>query len=116
MEGMVDPCLLSVYLESKKRLLYLCEGSVMNTLKSVFWDYPEFTDEQNLRRVLSESLSREDRRMYFWIMCRFLEHGRVVDAMRFFSIEEIARHLSDLRLTPYASAKWQRLIEVYHAA
>jgi hypothetical protein len=88
----------------------------MNTLKSVFWDYPEFTDEQNLRRVLAESLSQEDRRMYYWIMCRFLEHGRAVDAMRFFSVEEIARTLSLLLLTPYSSAKWKRLIEVYYAA
>jgi hypothetical protein len=84
-------------------------------LKSAFWDYPELADEQHLRQVLSENRAREDRRMYHWIMCRFLEHGRAVDAMRFFSMEEIAAHLSLLRLTPYASAKWRRLIEVYSA-
>jgi hypothetical protein len=89
---------------------------MMNTLKSVFWDYPELADEQHLRQVLAENRSREDRRMYCWIMCRFLEHGRAVDAMRFFSMEEIAMHLSLLRLTPYASSKWQRLMEVYRAA
>lgn len=88
----------------------------MNTLKSAFWDYPEFTDEEALRRILEESRSLEDRRMYSWIMTRFLEHGRAVDAMRFFTIEEIAGQLSTLRLTPYTSAKWQRLVEVYRAA
>lgn len=87
----------------------------MNPLKSVFWDYPEFTDEGHLLQVLSENRSREDQRMFAWIMRRFLEHGRAVDAMRFFSVEEIAIHLSHLRLTPYALAKWQRLIEVYRA-
>ena len=88
----------------------------MNTLKSAFWDYPEFADEKYLRRILEENRTLEDRRMYCWIMRRFLEHGRAVDAMRFFSIQEIAAHLSLLRLTPYAAAKWQRLAEVYRAA
>ena len=88
----------------------------MNTLKSAFWDYPELTEEQHLRQVLEENRFLEDRRMYCWIMSRFLEHGRAVDAMRFFSLEEIAQHLSLLRLTPYTLAKWQRLIEVYRAA
>lgn len=88
----------------------------MSTLKSVFWDYPDLTDERYLRQVLAENRPREDRRMYYWIMRRFLEHGRAIDAMQFFSIEEIALHLNHLRLTQYASAKWQRLIEVYRAA
>jgi hypothetical protein len=88
----------------------------MNPLKSVFWDYPEFTEEQHLLEILSENRFREDQRLYSWILSRFLEHGRAVDAMRYFTIEEIALHLSQLRLTPYSSAKWQRLIEVYHAA
>ena len=88
----------------------------MNTLKSVFWDYPELTSEQHLRQVLAENRSGEDRTVYFWIMHRFLEHGRAVDAMQFFSLDEIAMHLSHLRLTQYTSTKWQRLVEVYRAA
>jgi hypothetical protein len=82
----------------------------MNYLKAVFWDYPEFADKNVLEaRLRTESKSD----LYFWIMMRFLEHGRVVDTLHYFKIEEIAQSLSKLRLTSYASRKWKRLIEVY---
>jgi len=87
----------------------------MNTLKSVFWEYPELTDEQHLRQVLEENRTREDRRMYLWILRRFLEYGRAADTFRFFSNEEIAASLNILRLSAYSSAKWHRLMEVYRA-
>jgi hypothetical protein len=87
----------------------------MNTLKSVFWEYPEFAEEQYLGQVLQRCRDVGDREMYRWIMRRFLEHGRAVDALRFFSIDEVASNLDNLRLSEYSAKKWQRLAEVYHA-
>jgi hypothetical protein len=87
----------------------------MNTLKSVFWEYPDFTDEQNLRQVLQRCRSASDRRMFLWIMRRFLEYGRVVDALKFFSMNEITENCDHLRLSRYSLKKWRRLGEVYGA-
>ncbi len=87
----------------------------MNTLKSVFWEYPEFAEEQYLRQVLQKCRAVGDWEMYRWIMRRFLEHGRAVDVLRFFSIDEIVSNLDHLRLSEYSAKKWQRLGEVYHA-
>ena len=87
----------------------------MNTLKSVFWEYPEFAEEQHLRQALERCRAAADRRMYLWIMRRFLEYGRAVDALRFFSIDEVASNLEKLRLTDYSAKKWRRLAEVYRA-
>jgi hypothetical protein len=88
----------------------------MNTLKSVFWEYPELTDERHLQEILETCRLREDRRMYLWVLRRFLEYGRAADALRFFSLDEIAANMNKLRLSVYASAKWHRLVEVYRAA
>jgi hypothetical protein len=88
----------------------------MNTLKSVFWDYPQFTDEGYLRQVLEECRAKSDLRFYLWIMRRFLEYGRVVDTLQFFSIDEIAKHLGTIRLRKYTAKKWRRMVEVYGAA
>lgn len=85
----------------------------MNTLKSVFWEYPELAEEQHLREVLQRGRAEADREMYRWIMRRFLEYGRAVDTLRFFSIEEIVTHLDELRLSEYSENKWRRLGEVY---
>jgi NurA-like 5'-3' nuclease len=87
----------------------------MNTLRSVFWEYPELTDEQQLRRMLKQCRAAADEKLYRWIMRRFLEYGRAVDALRFFSIEEIVANLDKLQLSAYALRKWRRLGEVYHA-
>jgi len=82
----------------------------MNYLKAVFWDYPQFTDPLDLRRFLRE---KSDSDAYLWAMQRFLEHGRAVDALGFFKIEEISDSLSKLKLTPYCRKKWKRITEVY---
>lgn len=85
----------------------------MNMLKSVFWEYPELAEEEHLRQVLKRCRVAAEREMYLWIMRRFLEYGRAVDALRFFSIDEVVSNLPDLRLSEYAAKKWQRVGEVY---
>jgi hypothetical protein len=87
----------------------------MNTLKSVFWEYPEFTEEQCLRQALESCRAVADSGMYLWTMRRFLEYGRVVDTLKFFSIDEVISNLDKLRLTEYSANKWKRLGEVYRA-
>ncbi len=82
-------------------------------LQAVFWDYPQFQDENKLRKFLQQNKQQP---VYYWIMTRFLEHGRVVDTFGFFNLEEIAKHLNQLRLSQYSRQKWQRLLEVYGAA
>ncbi len=85
----------------------------MNTLKSAFWEYPEFAKEQHLREVLEKCRKTSDWKMYLWIMRRFLEYARAMDALRFFSIDEIVSNLDKLRLSEYSAKKWRRLGEVY---
>lgn len=82
-------------------------------LQAVFWDYPEFQGEESLRKFLQ---SNEKNQMYNWAMTRFLEHGRVVDTFKYFSLEEISVNLEKLKLSQYARGKWQRLLEVYDSA
>ncbi len=82
-------------------------------LQAVFWDYPQFQDEDKLRQFLQQNGQQQ---VYYWIMTRFLEHGRVVDTFGFFSLKEIAAHLKQLRLSQYSRRKWQRLLEVYGSA
>ena len=60
----------------------------MNYLKAVFWDYPQFTEEEVVKSSLKESKGSQ---VFLWIMTRFLEHGRVMDSFRFFKLQEIAR-------------------------
>jgi hypothetical protein len=82
----------------------------MNYLKAVFWDYPQFSDEENLKKFLKKQL---DKSVYLWIISRFLEHGRVVDTLQFFTINEIKENLPKLNLSDYTLAKWKRMIELY---
>ena len=82
----------------------------MNYLKAVFWDYPQFTRPDYLHQYLND---RKGKETYFWVMRRFLENGRVVDALQYFTIEEIAEKLLDLNLTAYTLKKWRRMVEVY---
>jgi hypothetical protein len=79
-------------------------------LQAVFWDYPQFLDKSYLESYLDEN---RDSDAFSWVMTRFLEHGRVVDTLTFFDINEIATRLPSLRLSGYATKKWQRLVEVY---
>ena len=82
----------------------------MNYLKAVFWDYPQFSDEENLKNYLKQKL---DKSLYLWIISRFLEHGRVVDTLQFFTINEIKDNLPKLKLSDYTRVKWKRMIELY---
>ncbi len=86
------------------------EQDSINTLKAVFWDYPQFTDRVQLTAFLRNKPSVKVRQ---WILSRFLEHGRVVDTLNYFNLDEIKTNLSILKITPYARDKWQRLIEIY---
>ncbi|MBW2031467.1 MAG: hypothetical protein JRJ31_20605 [Deltaproteobacteria bacterium] len=85
----------------------------MDFLKAIFWDYPEFANAETVRKIVE--LGWEDSG-YRWMLRRFLEYGRAVDTMSFFSIEEISRAVQSLRLTPYTKKKWRRLIEIYRPA
>jgi hypothetical protein len=82
----------------------------MNYLKAVFWDYPQFTEEEALKSSLKDNKGTS---FYLWIMSRFLEHGRVVDSLRFFKLQEIVEFLPKLKLTSPTIEKWKRLIEIY---
>ena len=82
----------------------------MNYLKAVFWDYPQFSNEENLKHYLKQKL---DKSLYLWIISRFLEHGRVVDTLQFFTINEIKENLPILKLSDYTRVKWKRMIELY---
>jgi len=82
----------------------------MNYLNAVFWDYPQFTDS----KYLYETLKNEgNASLHNWILKRFLEYGRAVDTMKYFSLHELAEKIDALKLSPYAHRKWKRLLEVY---
>jgi hypothetical protein len=81
----------------------------MNYLKAIFWDYPQFTDEDYL--LNSIKLANKDR--FNWILYRFLEYGRAIDTLKYFDLEKIKEKLDELKLKPYTKKKWKRLIEVY---
>jgi hypothetical protein len=50
-------------------------------LNAVFWDYPQYREEQYLRM----SLSNNDNNFRLWVARRFLEYGRAIDALSLFS-------------------------------
>jgi hypothetical protein len=80
-------------------------------LSAVFWDYPQFTDEQTLREALRTEASGEFHR---WVLLRFMRHGRVVDAFCFFTLSELEQGIPLLKGDAYTARKWKRVIEVYH--
>ena len=82
----------------------------MNYLKAVFWDYPEFTDPNTIDRVIK---GKSNKKIYYWILKRFLEYGRVVDTFKFFPLDVIVSEIPKLSLSPYAYKKWKRIAEVY---
>ena len=83
----------------------------MNYLNAVFWDYPRFTDPENLHSFIKKN--RDSSNVYIWILGRFLEHARVVDTFQYFTLSEISSHFHKLRLTAYTKKKWTRILEVY---
>jgi hypothetical protein len=82
----------------------------MNYLKAAFWDYPQFAEETTLRSCLQEQKGTS---LYYWLMGRFLEYARVVDTLKYFSIDEIAGQLPKLKIRPYTQKKWTRMVEIY---
>lgn len=80
----------------------------MKQLNVVFWDYPQYTKPEYVRDTIRIC---PDKRL--WVLKRFLEHGRIVDTWKFFSMKEIAENLPVLNLPPYAYKKWKRMIEIY---
>ena len=84
-----------------------------NLLKAVFWDYPKYQDYESIQSALRKARETSDLQTYRWIMCRFLEHGRVKDTSLFFHIDEIRNNLKILKLRDYTFKKWQRLLDVY---
>lgn len=82
----------------------------MNYLKAVFWDYPQFTEEEGLRDFLKQ---KQEKSLRMWIMSRFLEYGRVVDTLKYFTIDEIAEKLPKLKLSDYTLKKWKRMVDIY---
>ncbi|MFW6140864.1 MAG: hypothetical protein ACOC5S_05875 [Acidobacteriota bacterium] len=53
------------------------------------------------------------KKIYTWVLKRFLENARVVDTLEYFSLQEIADMFPEIRLSPYSKKKWKRIIEVY---
>ncbi|NOX89167.1 MAG: hypothetical protein GXO77_09075 [Calditrichaeota bacterium] len=81
-----------------------------NFLKAVFWEYPQFRKEDIL---LKKSRLKKDIDLLRWLMIRFLENGRVADTIKYFSMDEIAQHLPQLRLSCQKRKEWSGLTELY---
>ena len=99
--------------EAGKPALATAGKSAGNSLKAVFWDYPELTEEKAVRAYVEEACRSPERGALDWVLTRFLERGRVIDVRKFFDWAEIRSALPHLRLTPFAQNKWARLLEVY---
>lgn len=84
-----------------------------NPLKAVFWDYPELTDEAVLSGNIREARAAPVPDTFRWYLARFLEHGRIADTIRFFSLDEIRRALPSLKISHRAAAGWTRVIDFY---
>ena len=82
----------------------------MNYLNAVFWDYPQYQDGESLRKIIQD---RKNPNLSLWILTRFLEYGRVVDALGYFSLREISEQLPKLKMRPATLKKWKRILEVY---
>jgi len=82
-----------------------------NPLKAVFWDYPELTDESVISNKIAEARKAVVQDALRWYLARFLERGRAVDTLRFFTLEEIRRHLPSLKISPRAVARWTKILE-----
>jgi prevent-host-death family protein len=87
-----------------------------NPLKAVFWDYPNLTEEPALKAFLAEAKANPESGSLDWAMTRLLERGRVVDVKKLFDWAEIRTALARVRLSPWARAKWNRMLEVYDHA
>jgi len=80
----------------------------INYLKAVFWDYPDFINPEKIKLLISQNNNIKP-----WLLTRFLEHGRAIDTLEYFNVNEIKILLKDLRLRDFTRKKWNRLVEVY---
>lgn len=87
--------------------------SAWNPLKAVFWDFPEFAQEKQLKSYIERAKLNPSGDSLDWVLTRMLERGRVIEVKKLFSWDEIRAALPHLRLTPWALAKWRRIIEIY---
>jgi len=83
----------------------------MNTLKAIFWDYPGLASPPELKAFIEDNKTQP--RVFRWLLRRFLENGRAVDALSYFNLQEIASQLPGLNLSSYSRRKWLRIVEVY---
>ena len=81
-----------------------------NYLAAVFWDYPQFASDEDVRDYLKDNPDPDVR---LWVLRRFLSNGRAVDVFRFFEWDEIASAAENLPRESYTAKKWYRLLEVY---
>jgi prevent-host-death family protein len=88
----------------------------VNPLRGVFWDYPELTNAPVLAAFIEKARPNPQGAEWSWVLTRMLERGRVVDVRKSFSWEEIRMALDHLRLSDWARAKWNRMLEVYDHA
>ena len=84
-----------------------------NYLKAVFWDYPELCDPDAVEQMIKNARERSDTQTLQWVMARFLERGRVRDTTLFFRPKEVREMMRDLRISPRAKKRWERLLQVY---
>lgn len=84
-----------------------------NYLKAVFWDYPELCEPEAVEKAIKNAKERTDTRTLQWLMARFLERGRVRDTVQFFGAQEVQDMIGDVRISPRAKKRWERLLQVY---
>lgn len=84
---------------------------MQNFLKAVFWDYPEFSNENDLVKSIPDP--NENIELRRWFMYRFLENGRVIDAVKYFSLKEISENLHYLKVSDYTRDKWNWISRMY---
>lgn len=71
-------------------------------LQAVFRDNPKFLNRDYLENFIQSSKATDNQ---LWIMSRLMEHGRVIDTLHFFTIDDIAHNLPKLKLTDYSQKK-----------
>jgi hypothetical protein len=84
-----------------------------NYLKAVFWDYPELCEPEAVEEAIRNAREKPNTVALQWLMARFLERGRVRDTVLLFRPKEVRDMLKDLRISPRAKHRWERLLQVY---
>jgi prevent-host-death family protein len=87
--------------------------SAWHPLKALFWDFPELAEEEKLKSYVERARLNPSGDSLDWVLTRMLERGRVLEIKKLFGWDEIRAALPRLSLTPWARAKWRRIIEIY---